>query len=157
MLLWNWCRTCWSCSEGKPDTRLRRGCNVNRLFLCLSLCGLLMAQQDQAPPPTIIRTTVENVLAPVTVYDRKNNYIHGLAADQFRLFDNGKEQDISQVDVQYTPISLVVAIQANARADKILPQVNRIGIMLKPVMLGDAGEAAVVAFDSRIRTLQDFT
>jgi VWFA-related protein len=52
---------------------------------------------------------------------------------------------------------MVVAIQANARADKIIPQVNKIGAMLKPIVLGDQGEAAVVAFDSRIRVVQPFT
>lgn len=129
---------------------------MTRLLLCVSVCGLLLAQQEKQPPTTI-RTTVENVLAPVTVYDRNNNYVHGLTPDQFRIYDNGKEQNIHQVEVTYTPISLVVAIQANARADKILPQVNKIGTMLKPIMLGDQGEAAVVAFDSRVRTLQDFT
>jgi len=118
--------------------------------------GLLVAQQDQAPNTTI-RTDVVNVLVPVTVYDRNNNYVHGLMPDQFRVFDNGKEQNIHQVEVTYTPVSMVVAIQANARADKILPQVNKIGNLLKPILLGDQGEAAVIAFDSRIRTLQDFT
>jgi VWFA-related protein len=120
------------------------------------VCGLLLAQQDQAPPNRIV-TTVENVLAPVTVYDFRNNYVHGLTPEQFRIFDNGKEQNIHQVDVTFTPISLVVAVQANARADNILPAVTKVGSMLKPIMLGDQGEAAVVAFDSRIRTLQDFT
>ena len=129
---------------------------MTRLLLCVCLCGLLVAQQEQGTLPKIV-TTVENVLAPVTVYDRNNNYVHGLLPDQFRIFDNGKEQNIHQVDVTFTPISLVVAIQANARADKILPVVNKIGTLLKPIMLGDQGEAAVLAFDSRIRTLQDFT
>ena len=156
MLSWNWCHTCLNYSEGKPGTCLRRGYKVTRLLLCVSVCGLLLAQQEKQPPTTI-RTTVENVLAPVTVFDRNNNYVHGLTPDQFRIYDNGKEQNIHQVEVTYTPISLVMAIQANARADKILPQVNKIGTMLKPIMLGDQGEAAVVAFDSRVRTLQDFT
>ena len=102
-------------------------------------------------------TTLQQVTAPVLVFDRKNNYINGLQPDQFRLFDNGKEQNLASVDVTYTPISLVLAIQANSRADKILPQVNKIGAMLKPIVLGDQGEAAVMAFDSRIRVVQPFT
>jgi VWFA-related protein len=134
---------------------------VTRLLACISLCGLLLAQQQQPPqqeqPPQTFRTTVENVLAPVTVYDRANNYVHGLTPGQFQIFDNGKPQTIQSVEVTYTPISLVLAIQANDRADKILPQVNRIGVMLKPILLGDQGEAAVVAFDARLRTIQDFT
>src|ERR1017187_7357350 len=98
MLLWDWCPTCLSYSEGKPNTWLRRGCNVTRLLLCVCLCGLLVAQQEEAPLHKIV-TTVENVLAPVTVYDRNNNYVHGLTPDQFRIFDNNKEQNIHQVDV----------------------------------------------------------
>jgi VWFA-related protein len=35
--------------------------------------------------------------------------------------------------------------------------VNRIGNLIGPLMLGTLGEAAVVAFDSRVRTMQDFT
>jgi VWFA-related protein len=91
------------------------------------------------------------------VYDRAGNYVNGLEPNQFRIFDNGKEQNIHAVDVTFTPLSMVVLIQASARADKILPAVNRIGNLLKPIVLGDQGEAAVVAFDSRIRVLQPFT
>jgi VWFA-related protein len=39
----------------------------------------------------------------------------------------------------------------------ILPQVQKIGNLIAPLVIGDQGEAAVVAFDSRIRTVQDFT
>ena len=118
---------------------------------------LLVAQQPptkQAPPQSVDLTetpqipgfsiTLQQVLAPVLVFDRSHNYVNGLQPDQFRLYDNGKEQNLTSVDVTYTPISMVVAIQANAEADKILPQVNKIGAMLKPIILGDQGEAAVI-------------
>jgi VWFA-related protein len=39
----------------------------------------------------------------------------------------------------------------------MLPNINKIGNMIHPLILGDQGEAAVVAFDHRIRTLQEFT
>ena len=39
----------------------------------------------------------------------------------------------------------------------ILPQVKKIGGLIAPLLIGEQGEAAVIAFDSRIRTLQDFT
>ena len=34
---------------------------------------------------------------------------------------------------------------------------KKIGNLIAPLMIGDQGEAAVIAYDSRIRTLQDFT
>jgi VWFA-related protein len=148
-----------------------------KLFLLTVLCGslvfLLMAQQSatkqaapaKQPPEDLTQTndlshftvTLQQVVAPVLVYDKKRNYVNGLQQDQFRLFDNEKEQNLTSVDVTYTPISMVVAVQANVEADKILPKVNGIGAMLKPIVLGDQGEAAVIAYDHRVRLLQPFT
>ncbi len=138
------------------------------------ICGLLVAQQQstpqQAAPPTppaqdqkqpdqplqSIKTTVRNVVAQAVVFDRDDNYVGGIRPDQFRLFDNGNEQNI-HVDESFVPISMVIAIQCNGEVDKILPQVNRIGNLMGPLLLGQQGEAAVIAFDSRVRTLQEFT
>jgi VWFA-related protein len=39
----------------------------------------------------------------------------------------------------------------------MLPAINKIGNLIQPIILGQQGEAAVIAFDHRIRTLQDFT
>jgi len=103
-----------------------------------------------------IRASVTNIIAPVLVTDRSGNIIDGLQPHQFHLFDNNKEQNI-QVDVAFQPISLVVAIEASARVDgPILTQVKHLGTLL-PLIVGDHGEAAVVAFDSRMRVMQDFT
>lgn len=144
-----------------------------RILITTLAAGMLFAQQqttkqqttppatpqDQAqqePQPPAIRVSVENVVAPVTVFDRNGNYVPGIRPDQFRLYDNGKEQNIG-VTESFVPISMVIAIQANAEVEKILPQVNKIGNLISPLILGDQGEAAVVAFDARVRTLQPFT
>src|SRR5258705_9857243 len=137
-----------------------RSCMFRPILLTL-LCGLLAAQQQQPQqdpnqPATIFRGGVEVVQAPVLVFDRDGNYVDGLQPHQFHLFDNGKEQNIN-VDVTYQPISLVIVLQANAHVEGILPQVKKIGGRVAPLLIGEQGEAAIIAFDSRIRTLQDFT
>src|SRR5450759_559028 len=163
MLSWSWYHTCSNCSEAIPGTH-NRSCMFRPILLTF-LGGLLIAQTpplQQQPPPdpaqpaTIFRGGVEVVQAPVLVFDRDGNYVDGLQPFQFHLFDNGKEQNIN-VDVTYQPISLVICLQANAHVDGILPQVKKIGGLIAPLLIGEQGEAAVIAFDSRIRTLQDFT
>jgi VWFA-related protein len=151
---------------------------MSRLLFLTIICGLLIALQtpaqqtpvQQTPIPQttpqlqaqgqeeepLIKVTVDNVVAPVWVYDRNGSFIDGLRPDQFHLFDNNKEQNI-QVDVSFVPISMVICIQANANVEKLLPTVSKIGNLMKPIILGDQGEAAVIAYDSRIRVLQDFT
>ncbi|MCU1258221.1 MAG: hypothetical protein JWO80_1106 [Bryobacterales bacterium] len=142
-----------------------------KLFAGASLvcCGLV-AQQSTTPPPApnppntaetqpdvlIERTSVSFVQAPTTVTDRSGALVDGLQPNQFRLFDNGKEQDIN-VDVAFQPISLVVAIQCTDSTEAVLKQIQRAGSLVGPQVVGENGEAAVLAFDSRIREMQAFT
>jgi VWFA-related protein len=144
-------------------------------LLACTLSALLVAQtpQQQTTPPaqqnptnppvdqgegnTNIRVEVQAIQVPVWVYDRDGNYVDGLTPDQFKIYDNGKEQKISGVDVAFAPISMVIVVQANADVEKMLPAVNHIGNLIQPQILGDSGEAAVVAYDSRVRVLQEFT
>jgi len=103
------------------------------------------------------RTTLHLVEAPVTVLDkRSDSYVDGLQPQDFKLYDNGKEQNI-HVDVTFQPISMVIAVQASDQIEGILPKINRIGSMIEPVLIGEQGEAAVLAFDHRFRVMQDFT
>lgn len=129
-----------------------------RLFVIALLASLVFAQSreepTQVPPP--FRVSTDLVVAPVTVFDRAGGYINGIQPEQFHLYDNDKEQNI-HVDITYQPISLVVAIQANSHVESILPQVQKMGNLISPLVIGDQGEAAVLAYDSRIRKLQDFT
>jgi VWFA-related protein len=99
---------------------------------------------------------VKEVLAPVTVTDKDGNLVNGLQPYQFHLTDNGKDQDI-HVDISFEPISMVVAVQANAGVEAILPQVRKIPELLSQFIVGEQGKAAIVAFDHRIQVLQPFT
>lgn len=129
-----------------------------RIIVAALFCFILDAQSRdepvEVPPP--FRVSTDLVVAPVTVFDRNGSYVSGIQPEQFHLFDNDKEQNI-QVDIAYQPISIVIAIQANSHVGSILPQVQRVGNLISPLVIGDQGEAAVIAYDSRIRTLQEFT
>ena len=96
------------------------------------------------------------VITPVTVTDRKGNIVNGLGPKDFRLTDNGKVQKIDQ-DVAIYPISMVIAVQANAEVEKMLPAIQKMGSAISAQILGDDGEAAVIEFDHRIQTLGDFS
>ncbi|MDP9170093.1 MAG: VWA domain-containing protein [Acidobacteriota bacterium] len=104
----------------------------------------------------IVRTTVTNIVAPVLVKDKEGNIVDGLQPNQFHLFDNGKEQNI-QVDQTFEPISLVVAIECSSRIEAILRQIKPIGSLNQQTVIGTQGEAAIIAFDGRLRLMQDFT
>lgn len=95
-------------------------------------------------------------MVPVTVQDRDGNIVNGIQPRQFFLADNSKLQNIV-VDVAFHPVSLVVAIQASSSVAAILPQVKKIGPLIENLVVGDQGEAAVMAFDHRFQWKTDFT
>ncbi len=120
------------------------------------LLSVLAAPAQERIPEQTFRTTVNIVVVPVTVMDRDGNHVSGLEAHNFQLFDNEKPQDI-RMDVSFVPISLVVAVQADAVVEAVLPQVRKIGPLLEGLVIGQQGEAAVLSFDHRLQLMQDFT
>ncbi|MBY0505675.1 MAG: VWA domain-containing protein [Bryobacteraceae bacterium] len=134
---------------------------MKRRDFALTLAGATqLAGQQTATGPgsgdTVIRVGTSEVIAPTTVLDRDGNFVSGLTADDFQLFDNERPQKI-KVDVSYIPISMVIAIQNSAQAEKVLPTIARIGGMIEPVITGEQGEVSVLAFDHRLQLLQGFT
>src|SRR5215469_16260655 len=98
----------------------------------------LIGAQEQSDPSSI-RVTTLNVLAPVTVTDKGGSYVPGLTPYDFRLFDNGKAQKITE-DITSHPISMVVAIQANADVEKILPNIQKLSSLFESLVVGEDGE-----------------
>ena len=130
-------------------------CSLAALLL---VTGGLVAQSQSSDVPdlaTPIISTVTNIIAPVLVTDRAGNIIDGLQPQQFHLFDNNKEQNI-HVDVAFEPVSVVLCLQVSTNVEGIMRQLRHLGTLM-PLVVGDHGEAAVVAVDSRLRTVQDFT
>jgi len=117
----------------------------------------LLAQEPEAS--TTIRANVPLVLAPVTVTDKKGNFIDGLKVEDFRLTDEGKPQQVRMdtSDTVLAPVSLMVLIQASGISTPALARTQQVGGMIKPLVVGDRGQAAVIEFDDEIRVRTDFT
>ena len=128
----------------------------------LLICGAALAQSPPATDPSksdqdsVIRTSVNVVVAPTTVRDKKGEFVDGLQLQDFELYDNNKLQKIP-ADVRDEPLSLVIAVQKSSNLNDVLPKIQRIGSMLNDLLAGQDGEVAVVAFDHRIQVVQDFT
>jgi VWFA-related protein len=125
-----------------------------RPLIVLFVAFGLMAQ-DELPERTF-RTTVSEVVVPVTVTNKSGAFVSGLKAQDFRLYDNEKLQE-PDVDLTYSPVSMVVAIQKNAAVEGMLPSIKKIGNMLEANVIGEHGEAMLLAFDHRMRIMQDWT
>lgn len=102
------------------------------------------------------KATFNFVLVPVTVTDHDGNFVPGLTPFDFRLFDNGKPQKITE-DIASHPLSVVLVVQANNDVTAVLPAIKRLSSVFESMVIGDDGEMALLAFDHRVQTLTGFT
>ncbi len=97
------------------------------------------------------------VIVPVAVTDAKGRSIDELDAKDFVVLDNGRPQKAT-LDTMATgvaPIALVIGVQASGISKAVLDKVRKIGAMIQPLVTGERGCAAVVAFSERIDWLQE--
>lgn len=116
----------------------------------LALFSALLAAQE----PTL-RVPVRLVVAPTSVTDRAGNFINGLTASDFQLYDNDVPQQVHE-DGDFLPISMAIAIQTDLKAQAIA-RVRELGPLLGALVVGVGGEAAIFTFKDQLQVRQDFT
>jgi VWFA-related protein len=138
-----------------------------RLILLAALCLPLPAQDAdsifdpetlfESDQPAIFMEDINEVTVPLTVRGPKGGYIHDMAQSDFTLFDNGKEQKLTSLDLSFLPISMVICVQTSDRVEGILGDIRKTAYLFTELVLGEHGEAAVLTFDSKVKLLEDFT
>jgi len=115
--------------------------------------------QQPPEPSTAIQANVHLVLIPVTVSGKKGGFVDGLKLEDFVLTDEGVRQNIrlDTSDTVQAPVALVVAVEANGISSPEIAKIHRVGGMFQPLIAGEKGQVAVIAYDSEIRTFEDFT
>ncbi len=110
-------------------------------------------------PKALARIHVQSslVVAPVTVLDRKGNFVQDLTKDDFRVLDNGVPQQITEFTQQVQPVALAVVVQNNYSVQPLLSQVRPLGPEFSGLLVGAQGAAAVLEFADRVTVLQPFT
>lgn len=93
------------------------------------------------------------IYVPTTVTDKRTGgYVNGLTTADFQVLDNGKRQRINS-DLVDQPVSIVLAVQANAEVAPIIPELRHSGILIQGLVSGKEGDLAILAFDHRMQDL----
>jgi len=120
------------------------------LSLIVSFSASLVLGQQ-----TVLRVPARLIVAPTSVTDRSGNFVNGLTASDFQLYDNDVPQIIHE-DGDFLPISLAIAIQSNLKGHAV-ERVRELGPLLGALVVGVGGEAAIFTFTDQLQVRQDFT
>jgi len=115
--------------------------------------------KPQAVPPSETRARIvvntRLVVIPVTVKDHQGRLVGDLQRDEFRVFDDGIEQEIGLFASDPFPLSAVVVID-NDLSQKQAEQVQR-SLTAISAGFGPSDEVAVVTYDQYPTTVSDFS
>jgi Ca-activated chloride channel homolog len=107
-------------------------------------------------PATSLRMDVNRVLIPVTVTDTYGRQVQGLRKQDFRLFEDGAEQTISEFFVDEEPLSVGIVLDAsNSMAAKIDPSKQAISAFLR--LSSPEDEFFLITIQDRPELVQAFT
>lgn len=87
-------------------------------FLAFSIIGLAQDTDDE-----VIRISADNVFVPVSVLDRNGKYISTLKREDFKIFENGVEQEIVTFETVDSSVTILLLIERTGNIGSLLPRV----------------------------------
>ena len=120
-------------------------------ILGATLVGLPAPQQR----PPVFRAGTEHVVVPVTVKDARGRLVGGLRPDEFRLLEDGTEQEITGVSSDPAALSVAALIDAGLSR----PTAQRLRSTFPSLLeaFSEFDEAAIFSFDTTVRAEAGFT
>jgi VWFA-related protein len=112
------------------------------------------AQEQPSDSRAKIRSTVELVVVPVTVKDSKGNLVGDILKDEFRIFEDGVEQQPSLFSTDAFPLSAVVLLDDDLKP-KASDQLHK-SLLAIAGAFSESDEVAVARFASFFTPVMDF-
>ena len=166
--------------NGRPEDGITSGSGMGRVFKFGEFVGGLFvivalltscargqsaesadAQQTGAAPAQKIKIPegayAEEVIAPVTVLDKRGGPVLDLTQKDFHVFDNGVEQTIDHWDLGGDPLAVALVIETSSHIAMMAPVIRGMGSIFTETVMALNGEAAVMTYDSTVDVRQPFT
>ena len=112
------------------------------------------SQEITAGDVLSIRTT--EVLLPVTVRDREGQLVTTLTRNDFRVYEDGRQQPLTDFAVRDVPVDVVLMVDASSSVSANLDDFRRAADgFAEKLWTGD--RVCLIKFDDRVELLQDWT
>ncbi len=104
----------------------------------------------------VITVRTSEVLLPVTVRDASGKLIPALTRDDFRVFEDGREQPLNDLALRQVPVDVVLMVDASSSVASNLEDFRR-AIEEFAARLAPEDRMSLIKFDDRVELLQDWT
>ena len=127
------------------------------LFLLFVCPFLVSAQQSTRNDDEVIKLEAEEVSIPVTVRDRKSgNLVASLQQKDFKIYEDGVEQQISYFSAERVPVNIVLLIDTSSSVQSEIDNIKESAWDFINQM-GDKDKFSIITFTDTVDLVLDWT
>jgi Ca-activated chloride channel family protein len=148
----------------KRLTSQKRHARIPSSLLVATTCALLLVAappapqraQQQSQDDDVISVNTDLVVLNVTATDAKGEYVHGLKRADFKVFEDGHEQQLTNFGVEETPFAAALLLDVSGSMEGRISLARSAAIRFLDGLRED-DVAAVYTFHSKVEQVQDFS
>lgn len=113
-------------------------------------------EEQEIDPDDVISVNTTEVLLPVTVRDSAGLLVSNLTRKDFRVFEDGVEQPLSDLSLRQVPVDVALIVDASSSVAGNLDDF-RTAVEGFATHLAEGDRISLIQFDDRVVLLQDWT
>jgi VWFA-related protein len=112
--------------------------------------------EQEVSPGDVVSVDTTEVMFPVTVRDANGRLVNDLTRNDFRVFEDGAVQPLSDLALRQVPVDVVLMVDASSSVANNLDDFRRAAQGFA-ARLETEDRISLIKFDDRIELLQDWT
>jgi len=112
--------------------------------------------EQEVSPGDVVSVDTTEVMFPVTVRDADGRLVNDLTRNDFRVFEDGAPQPLSDLALRQVPVDVVLMVDASSSVANNLDDFRRAAKGFAERLETD-DRISLIKFDDRIELLQDWT
>jgi VWFA-related protein len=113
-------------------------------------------EEQEVTPGDVISVNTTEVMIPVTVRDGNGRLVNELTRTDFKVFENDREQPLSDLALRQVPVDVVLMVDASSSVATNLDDFRRAAEGFAE-RLSEEDRISLIKFDDRVELLQDWT
>ncbi|HET6669088.1 MAG TPA: VWA domain-containing protein [Pyrinomonadaceae bacterium] len=111
---------------------------------------------QELEPGDVVSIETTEVMTPVTVRDSSGRLVSELTRNDFRVFEDEREQSLSDLALRQVPVDVVLMVDASSSVAKNLDDFRRAAEGFAASLAAE-DRISLIKFDDRVELLQDWT
>ena len=116
----------------------------------------LRIRPEDFKPGDVISVNTNEVMLPVTVRDAGGRLVSDLTRNDFKVFEDGRNQPLSDLALRQVPVDVVLMVDASSSVAQNLDDFRR-AVDGFATRLAPEDRISLIKFDDRVELVQDWT